>query len=539
MSEVAEQPSEANPGSSRRRLIYLFVALLIIFVLNAVAAKLFDLAWPAADGSKGKVIKPLLFGFSLAAFLVVIQSLWQTTWIDIQSAKRLFIAALLVPATVIIFLLPPFMAPDEIVHWKTALYMYRADALSEPGAYNLNEVLGTEALLDGKTKFITAHFSRELPPTPLPRNAPVDMGYVRMHAYPVVFAVLSFYPTVRTVREGLFLYYLCRGVQAVAMLLLLYWINRRFELPFSALFLCSLPLYLQQSAAVSADWFLNAGTIVAVMLFITLREKPSTALNVCLWVLCLALIYSKIILAGIIVLPLMLFPWSRVPRKALVFPVLVLMAIALAFVAGNMVLNALRKYNGHFGKEAVESQIAALQTSPGLHRFLTGWWQTILDRFNSSSWLQALGYLDTHLNPHHVFIIKLSGLACLIVDAVLYARRIPGWFRNRRADVFSVAAIIVINILVITLLNSLIYFIQGTRPTDPLIHGMQSRHFFPAAIVALFLPILLLGRRDVHPAESVPLCKSALATTAACIFPLLIFNRSHELFLDLMRRFWS
>src|SRR4029077_19311788 len=138
--------------------------------------------------------------------------------------------------------------------------------------------------------------------------------YVHFHSYPLICLLSQIFPKVGTLQEALAFFYCCRGISLLFLLVLLYHFNKKYEAPYTLLIFFTLPLVMQQSVVVTADTFLNLGTICAVMIFLKLRREPSPTWTAVLWLLCLALTYSKPIVGGIVVLPIMLLPWRAMPN---------------------------------------------------------------------------------------------------------------------------------------------------------------------------------------------------------------------------------
>jgi hypothetical protein len=93
-------------------------------------------------------------------------------------------------------------------------------------------------------------------------------------------------------------------------------------------------------------------------------------------------------------------------------------------------------------------------------------------------------------------------------------------------------------LLFAALSNSLLFYLMVTPVGADSIAGMQIRHFFPAAIVALFLPAAVIVREAgaaVEPASGSGLLAD---TVAVVLLPLLLVARNIELAIDLFTRYF-
>ena len=134
-----------------------------------------------------------------------------------------------------------------------------------------------------------------------------------------------------------------RALSALLTLVLLFVLHRKYELPYVALFFFSLPLVVQQFVVVSADTLLNIGALAAVALFLELRQRRSWILMAALWTIAIAITASKFIVAGVLLLPLMLVPYRRIPKPALAAAAAILFLVPASYVLGTLVLGAVRE----------------------------------------------------------------------------------------------------------------------------------------------------------------------------------------------------
>ena len=548
------------------------------------------------------LVGPLLLGGCLALLLYGVHRFCAPFLGNPRLPRYALLVCLLGACTTILFLLPPFQGPDEIVHWKFALAYYRREGLRDP-AYMLPEQLGSYDLPFQRNRRQNASYLRQPPPAKFEPQQPANYVYVRWFSYPLLAALAFIYPRTATMAEALHFYYLCRVVPAVVLLLLLFWASRRYRVPYTALVFFSLPVFLQQCCVVTTDVFLNLGAIAATLLFLHLWRKepgenkscedaqcrtsrarnasaaypeeirlasvtkpcevrhkqirvsyfcpapdPSLPLTALLWALCVLMTCSKFIVGGVLLFPLLLLPYRRIPHKRIVIPVAVLAVVSILVLLLPRFLNSLRAASGFYGPEQLEAQIATLGTWGGVCTFLRMYWGLLKTLCHVGTWASCMGWLDTPLSPQHLVLIRVSFVVAVLLDLWQFGPQLRRVWNERRGEAALVAGVIAANLFVNTFSVALVYFALGVRPGGAEIGHWQVRHFFPAAAVLVLLPMLLWPCGSQRRSEPIsggldsPLDSGTLP--AACgavalgVLPLLFFSRNVELAVDLLTRYW-
>jgi len=486
------------------------------------------------------VMKFLLAGGCLCVCLWAVHFLWKPFLDQPRLPRAAMLLGILAFCTTIILLLPPFQAPDEMMHWRKAMEYYRPEGVNDPACKLATHLGSYEIPFHGDHRQDVGRFHKEMPDDLESPNM-AEFGYVSRCSYPLVLLVSLFYPRTATTAETLHFYYLCRVVPAVVLLLLLFWTNRRYRVPYTALVFFSLPIVLQQCCTVSADNFLNLGTFAAVLLFLHLRRSPSVRLTIVLWLLCLFLAYSKFVVAGVLVLPLLLVPFARIPRKKIVVPLCVLaFAGALAWFIPKAAAS-LRHTGGMYGLEQVDAQFAALQTWDGMRVFLGMYWNILRQLWGVNCWSINMGWLDVPLSPLHFALIHVALYLALLLDLCQFGPLVVRAARSRWREVALAAGVIATNLLANTCSVALAYFIVGVPPGGTAIAHWQMRHFFPGMIVLVLMPMLLWDNKNGDAAPGTPrpgFLAPALNGVALVFLPLLFFARNVELAIDLLARYW-
>jgi hypothetical protein len=522
-----------QPGEYRWRI----PALLALVIVLAIGTRFCD---SLLNLSADPETRPVLSLAWVAAMLTVVFAavrflLWPVEW-NTSELKRLLLGGIFVSAALVIFLLPPFQGPDETAHWKNALWFYRVDKTSEPVVYNLNEIIDT-----GPVFYLHQKYDPEkLRTSPIDgyrsNQPPPDYVYVHYHSYPVVALLSLVFPRIETLRDALTFFYVCRGMALLFLLVVLYCFHKRYEAPYTLLVFFTLPLVMQQSIVVTADTFLNLGTLCAVMIFLKQRREPNRAWTVVLWALCLAMIYSKPIVAGIVLLPISLLPLRKSP---IVIPALLVAVLGAVYVTCVFVIDGMRRSNGHFGIDAVNTQLASLHTLSGLRHLLANFVKIVAQCCDPRRWAGPLGWLDTDLNPVHESLILISFLIALLADAVAYFPRMKAAWNIRRSDVrqclLLIAAIVFVNIFC----ETLIYYVIGVPPGSAHIFAWQMRHMFPCFMAAMLLPAMLTPVVQTETAApAAPRIASAFDYGVIVILIVLLIFRDAELSMDLLFRYW-
>jgi hypothetical protein len=450
----------------------------------------------------------------LAAVLAA-QALWPAARLTGRAVRGALLALVACGAVAVLFLLPPFQGPDEWIHWKTALALYRPGAEAEPALYFLPDALdpGYKVRFRPENPFepdrLFAAVTREGP-----RGQAARVAYANPLTYPAVGAVGLLFPRVETTAGALVFYYLCRAVPAAALLGLWWYANRAGVLGYTGLVLFSAPVVLQQATVVTPDTVPLLGAVLAGVLFAARWRRPDGRLTAGLWAACLLAAAAKPPFAGLLLLPLVFLPWRKLSPR-----------LAAALAAGAVAAAAL----------AVALLPARYQTvllDPGqASAFLGRTWELL----TSPEWLTApfepLGWLDTYLNPRHRELVLLSAGAALLLDAAAFG---PALLRGARAApgrALGAAAALLAAVVSVFLLTALPLFVEMAQPDAHLL-GFQPRYLLPAAALAVMLP-LALDPDAAAPGRWRPVDGAALA-----VLPLLFAARLVELARDLLFRYW-
>ncbi len=522
-----------------------------------------------ADGTldySWMLIKGLAVALVTALVLLLVQR-WPPGWtVDAILVKKVLILGLIPAYATMIFLLPPFQGPDEYHHWKHVLQKCRPDPYNEICLYNLYEITGADRLKHNTSIQLPPQFLRSDAGGRLVATEPDPyVTYGTWFSHPFMWLVAWWFPRVETTREALFFLYLCRTLPAIVLLAVLWLANCKGNGPYTALVFFSLPLVMEQFTVVSSDTVPNLGALLAALLFQSAWRKPGWGLVRLSWFLAAAITLAKPpIYAGFVLLPIFATPWRSIPYKRFwVVPaiLLILWGAILAWQYGLSLLNGGERDSTGAGN------VALLQTWAGLNRFarlcadklvvLLHYWQ---------GWYQPLGWLDTGLSDFHHKLITAAFFLALGFDALDYAGRFFRWLGRhyllaralfRGSDpansetyiwdilggylqALMVVGIVAVNFLAIGVTDCLINFILYTQPTEEIIYGVQTRYFFPAGILAIFLPLCLIASPpDKQPTASrFPWFAPLIATLALSAFLWLWLARQIELTVDLLTRYW-
>ena len=452
--------------------------------------------------------------------------------------------SLLMPVVVMTFLLPPFQGPDEDGAWKLALVHYRPSIRQEPALFYLPDLMNAvsmkfrPAVHMGIDRLRLNGFD-----TPPPAQAfdveyrAIQRGYKygQWYAYPAVWVVGLFYPTVANVQQALVFYYLCRLATGFLLIGMLEIFRRRYDLPVVAIAFFALPAVVQQFVVVSVDTTLNVATIAAVLLFLRAVERRSIRLEAALLTLVTMLSLVKFTYVGLLLLPLGLI----VRRRARVRPAVLVgavMVLAIAAVLALRVVLALSRDQAVFATgspAAFDAQVAALTTWYGWRGFVAEYWWVLKGSAHPATWAGPLGWLDTPLSPQHLTLITGSLAAAAALDLWNYRSPLLAALRNRRGDIALTAAIVIGAFAIASFVNSLVFYVITTPVGAPFVAGMQGRHLFYAGIVAVLLPVWIVREGPTEERTS-----TAWQAAALVILGLLLTARTIELAIDLMTRYW-
>lgn len=459
------------------------------------------------------------------------------------SIKQVLLLSLMLPLSIMTFLLPPFQGPDEDGAWKLALVHYRPSIREEPALFYLPDLMNAEPVKFRPTvhqssdRLRWSGFDTPPPPERLDAEYQTIQGaykYGRWYAYPAVWLVGLFYPKVGNVQQALVFFYLCRLATGLMLVAALETFRRRFDLPFVAIAFFALPAVVQQFVIVSVDTVLHVGTIAAVLLFLRCIDRRSIRWATALLMLVTALTLVKFTFAGLLLLPIALL----IRRGLRVRPTVMVASAVIAVVAGvialRIVLALARDQAGYVGNVAgFDAQVVALTTWEGWRAFLSAYWRVLKGAANPAVWAGPLGWLDTTISPQHLTLITGSLGAAFALDLWRYWRPLVDAWRARRRDIVMTAGVIAGAFVVASFVNSLVFYVITTPVGARFVAGTQGRHLFYAGIVGVLLPAWI-----VRNGEAKTEAGTAWRTTALVLLGLLLAARSVELAIDLLTRYW-
>jgi hypothetical protein len=433
--------------------------------------------------------------------------------------------------------LPPFQAPDENRHWQAALTLHRSEAAREVQLFYLPESTG--ALPPRWLSHVPFHAARlHAEPGAELQAEGVSVGYGSRLTYPIVALVAWCWPRVASVEEALIFYYLCR-LLAVAATAGLLWLGLRSGMVgFTLLLFMTTPLMVQQSAAVTSDTVVNLGSLATAMLFVAAWRQPSVVRQALLWIVALLVTAAKPPTA-LLLLPLALLPWRRLPYKVILIPGLLLLLVVLAWLGLELgVRLVIRSDPGR--AQQVQAQYELLKQGPGVENFaaaLRGLLPPAWDEWDAwYQFHQPLGWLDTNLGVLHRLLIYLTLGLGLGLDVFLGGKRLWQTLRQHPGELVLIVGLSVIHALALVVGVSLLLFLANTPAGQSHFVGVQHRYFFPAVLVMLTLPAALrpaAGEADPAPA---PATAAGPLLAAGVLLPLLA-ARFALLAIDVMTRY--
>jgi hypothetical protein len=481
----------------------------------------------------------LVGGFVLWGIVFTLQQLWPGTRLRPETIRSLLLLLLAGSCVQLIFLLAPFQAPDEWRHWKWSLTFFRKDARSETALFNLPETLGAVEIRFRSENQLDGQSFHAPPNDTCVADRLWAFSYGSPLTYPVVGLVSALFPHVDDTATALQFYYFCRAVPAVLLFVLLFLANRANLLNYSALVFFSSPLVLQQFVAVSADTLPNLGTVLAVLLFAAHQRKPGLALQLALWVVCLAVAAAKPpVYAGLLLLPAQLLPFRKIPYRWAVLAIVVVLGV---LVGGRYVQKGAAQLRA--GMEEREPGSAAkydehvkqLGTPEGVREFAAAWWNTTRMMHWLTDWFHPLGWLDVHFSQRHLTLVILSVVVAVLLDVILIG---PGLLRDLLRDKqrgLLVLGTVVVHMLFLYFSSCLILYIIESPPGQWFVGGFQMRYLFSGAIVALMLPLAAFTQQQPER-ESV--VRRLADSAAVSLLPWLLLARQVGLAADLFARYW-
>lgn len=450
------------------------------------------------------------------------------------SAKRWAMGLLASLQFLTALLLPPFQGPDEYRHWVAALKLYGRQEAGEPVLFRLPELLDAlpprwladvpfHALQFRRTEDVIAEQEKNF-----------SVGYARAWTYPYVGVVALFYPKVTRLPEALCCYYLARLLPIAIWVLLLCWLDRRGCLTWSLLAFLSLPLMLQQSVVVSSDTLTLQAALAAAAAFVSCRRDGGGWRLAALWLLVLVASVAKPPMA-LILLPLFLLPWRKLPLKMLTVPLLLAGAAGLAWLALRYGVQLLEGSREDLPGKVLD-RVQFVLSPDGLLVFL----RSVVTRFSYGwqEWVQPLGWLDTPLSQWHLALLVATVGLALLLDFVELA---PGWGRavmEQPLDLLALWGLVLAHAVGLVLGICFIMFIAHTETENgqSQLIGVQMRYFFPAILLALVVPFGLS-----RPAASRGLSDSSPSLPLWLVGPLLalLAARGAALAIDLLVRYFG
>lgn len=476
-----------------------------------------------------------LLGLAAWATLGLARQLWPA--LPQAELKRLALFALGAMLALTAMLLPPFQGPDENRHWFAALTLYGRSEEKEPILFRLPEIVG--ALPSRWKADVPAHPDllrwNGAPPS---RGDHDSVGYGSKLTYPFVGAVALFFPTVSTLPEALCFYGLCRLLPVLCWAPLLFFLERRGWLTWTLLTFLSFPLVLQQSVVVSSDTLTLLGTLGAGALFLVCRKDGGWRPLLLLWLVALAVTLGK---PGtpLLLLPLFLLPWRKIPLKWLTLPLGLAAIVGLGWLVLNYGLRLVEASRGDEGGKLKGRLEYVMRPEGGavflrnvVHRFTWG-----ADAFDE--WFQPLGWLDTPISDWHRALLYAALLLALAADAAERGRSWLKALKSRPGELAALWGLVLVHAAALILAYTLVMFLAHTQTEkgDTAMYGVQIRYFYPAVLVACLIP-LGLKNEGMPPPTLV-----GAAGLGAALLPTLLFvfllARGVALAVDLLVRYFG
>lgn len=452
----------------------------------AEAPELFPFfAWPVA-------LRLLIWGLLLALVWGLLRLWLPLPSVNCAVVRRVLILLVGAKGVLLALLLPPFQAPDENRHWQAALQLYRHRAQEETPLFHLPELLG--ALPPRWLAFEPFYAGRLRNQVPESEAAEgVSVGYGSRLTYPLVALVVGIWPRVTTIEEALVVYYLCRLLAVAALMVVLWSGLAGGMIGMTLLMFIATPLMMQQSAAVTSDTVVNLGSLVTAYLFVAAWRQPSWCRQLLVWLVA-GLVTAAKPPSALLLLPLALLPWRRLPLKVVCIPLLICIGFAAAYLALELGVQLVIRSDP--GRAAhVQAQYQLVKQGPGLENFCTALRGLLPPAWNQwDAWYQyhqPLGWLDTNVGTLHRLLIYLGLGLGLLFDTLWGWRLWVQAVRHHPGEVLMLLLIGLIHAAALVLGVSLLLFLANTPPGQAYFVGVQHRYFFPAVLVLLTLPAAL------------------------------------------------
>jgi hypothetical protein len=474
-------------------------------------------------------------GVLLWIVVLGVQLAWPATRPRQETTRGWIVTGFVATCGLSAVLLPPFQGPDEWIHWKNALTLFRPDAAGETALFNLPEATRAQLLpFKSENQFDT----RLLGAQPAEAGTPRQRWYVNYPTpltYPFVGLVNLCFPRVQTTSEALLFFYLCRALPALVFVALLYAANRASLLSWTAILFFSSPLVQQQFTVVTADTIPNLGTLAVLLLFAACRKQPRLGLHVALWVVTLFVVLAKPpICAGLLLLPAALVPYQKIPHRRLLLPLAGTVVLVTAWWLGQRGFTLL---GGKDQSSPAARQLARLLSGEGRTEFLQAWRNLIAESSGVTDWFGPLGWLDTYFTQRHASLIYLSVWLAWALDLFVYGPWLVREMLKKPQRALATLACIAAIGLFLHFSICFIMYLTETQPNCRVIVGVQFRYLFPALMIALLLPLAVFGSPPVLSGRS-RWVRLLVGSAAASLLPWLLFAREVELTTTLLTRYW-
>ncbi len=476
----------------------------------------------------------------MAGILLALTRLANKRWPNQQwlsDPKHFIVIGIGTTALVLAVLLPPFQGPDENRHWQAALSKHRWLGKQETALYYLPDALNALPLRWRGDIPFDAGLMRSLAAQEGNEQAEVNVGYANRLTYPAVALVSCMFPTVQTMGQALTFYYACRVLPILVLMVLLFWAAANHWLSYTLLLVISFPLFLQQIVVVTSDTLNILGTLATFFLFIRVRQRPTMACHVLLWLVAWWVTLAKPP-TFLPLFPIIALPWRRIPYK----PVWFIVACVLFPTVGWWVMQIGLKQIAASDPQVAEKiwkQLDFFKTWQGQKIFL----RSVSDRLTYSDQVidecyQPLGWLDTVLNERYRLLIYISLLLALLTD---FSERSPMWlqqFQDKWLSWLGLMFLALMHAVLVILSICLIMYLTNSEVGQVGLVGVQIRYFFPAMLGLILLPMATRAADAQTDANAEQLVADGLTHWLGLLWLLLLFARGIELVGDLLFRYW-
>jgi hypothetical protein len=216
--------------------------------------------------------------------------------------------------------------------------------------------------------------------------------------------------------------------------------------------------------------------------------------------------------------------------------VIVLGLFVLAVVGSLAVLKVNSLYWPQHQGEKMARQIAFVTSIQGLSVFGRACLDLIVGTImRPAAWFQH----EMYLNYRHDFLTEISLGVAIVLDLMcLGPGLVSGAWKKKGMAVLTLATVVVTAVF-LGYATCLVLYLVDAEPEASKIPGFQIRYLFPAVMVGLFLPLVLLedppANYKARPRAFVPSLAQGLALG---FLPFLMLARQVELVTDLLIRYW-